>query len=258
MLEETTINKLIEMRFTAMADAFRNYRTDPKMRELPPEDFFGMLVDAEYTSRKNNRLKLLIRNAELEQRTACIADIDYASGRKLNKTLIKSLATCEYITEGRNIFITGATGSGKTYLACAFGMEALKQYFSVKFVRLPDMLLALETAREEKNYPKVLSRFIRPALLIIDEWLLMKVRPEDVNYIFEVIHKRCGHGSLILCSQFREEGWYDRLGVKDSPLADAIMDRIKHTAYQINIVSKDPAKDISMRELYGLSPTERE
>lgn len=258
MLEETTINKLIEMRFTAMADAFRSYRTDPKMRELPPEDFFGMLVDAEYTSRKNNRLKRLIRNAELEQRTACIADIDYASGRKLNKTLIKSLATCEYITEGRNIFITGATGSGKTYLACAFGMEALKQYFSVKFVRLPDMLLALETAREEKNYPKVLSRFIRPALLIIDEWLLMKVRPEDVNYIFEVIHKRCGHGSLILCSQFREEGWYDRLGVKDSPLADAIMDRIKHTAYQINIVSKDPAKDISMRELYGLSLTERE
>ena len=258
MLEETTINKLIEMRFTAMADAFRSYRIDPKMRELPPEDFFGMLVDAEYTSRKNNRLKRLIRNAELEQRTACIADIDYASGRKLNKTLIKSLATCEYITEGRNIFITGATGSGKTYLACAFGMEALKQYFSVKFVRLPDMLLALETAREEKNYPKVLSKFIRPALLIIDEWLLMKVRPEDVNYIFEVIHKRCGHGSLILCSQFREEGWYDRLGVKDSPLADAIMDRIKHTAYQINIVSKDPAKDISMREIYGLSPTERE
>ena len=137
-------------------------------------------------------------------------------------------------------------------------MEALKQYFSVKFVRLPDMLLALETAREEKNYPKVLSRFIRPALLIIDEWLLMKVRPEDVNYIFEVIHKSCGHSFLILCSQFREEGWYDRLGVKDSPLADAIMDRIKHTAYQINIVSKDPAKDISMREIYGLSPTERE
>lgn len=258
MLTETTVNKLIEMRFTAMADAFRSFRTDPKMRELSPEEFFGLLVDAEYTSRKNNRLKRLIRNAELEQRTACIADIDYASGRKLNKTLIKSLATCDYITEGRNIFITGATGSGKTYLACAFAMEAIKQYFSVKFVRLPDMLLALETAREEKNYSKVLSKFIRPALLIIDEWLLMKLRPEDVNFIFEVIHKRCGHGSLILCSQFREEGWYDRLGANDSPLADSIMDRIKHTAYQINIVSKDPAKDISMRELYGLNPTERE
>ena len=256
MLEETTINKLIEMRFTAMADAFRSYRTDPKMRELPPEDFFGMLVDAEYTSRKNNRLKRLIRNAELEQRTACIADIDYASGRKLNKTLIKSLATCEYITEGRNIFITGATGSGKTYLACAFGMEALKQYFSVKFVRLPDMLLALETAREEKNYPKVLSKFIRPALLIIDEWLLMKVRPEDVNYIFEVIHKRCGHGSLILCSQFREEGWYDQLGGDESPLAEAILDRIKHDAYKINIVPSNAAQYRSMREVYGMDPAQ--
>ena len=104
-------------------------------------------------------------------------------------------------TEGRNIFITGATGSGKTYLACAFGMEALKQYFSVKFVRLPDMLLALETAREEKNYPKVLSKFIRPALLIIDEWLLMKVRPEDVNYIFETSKNQlisCGKDGFIL------------------------------------------------------------
>ncbi len=177
----------------------------------------GLLADAEYTSRKNNRLKRLIRNAELEQRTACIADIDYASGRKLNKTLIKSLATCEYITEGRNIFITGATGSGKTYLVYAFGMEAIKQYFSVKFVRLPDMLLTLETVREEKNYSKVLSKFIRPALLIINEWLLMKVKPEDVNFIFVLIHKCCGHGSLILCSQFREEEWYDRLGAKTAP-----------------------------------------
>ena len=101
----------------------------------------------------NNRLKRLIRNAELEQRSACIADMDYASGRKLNKTLIKSLATSEYITERRNIYITSATGSGKTFLACAFGMEALKQYFSVKLVRLPDMLLTLETSTGRKELP---------------------------------------------------------------------------------------------------------
>ena len=123
MTNQSTIDKLIEMRLTAMADAFRIQMDDPTMKEVPFEDRFGMLVDVEYSNRKNNRLKRLIRQAELEQPDASIAAIDYHSGRKLNKALINRLATCEYITEYRNIFITGATGSGKTYMACAFGME---------------------------------------------------------------------------------------------------------------------------------------
>ena len=125
MTNQSTIDKLIEMRLTAMADAFRIQMDDPAMKEVPFEDRFGMLVDVEYSNRKNNRLKRLIRQAEFEQPDASIAAIDYHSGRKLNKALINRLATCEYITEYRNIFITGATGSGKTYMACAFGMHTL-------------------------------------------------------------------------------------------------------------------------------------
>lgn len=113
MTNQSTIDKLIEMRLTAMADAFRIQMDDPTMKEVPFEDRFGMLVDVEYSNRKNNRLKRLIRQAEFEQPDASIAAIDYQSGRKLNKALISRLATCEYITEYRNIFITGATGSGK-------------------------------------------------------------------------------------------------------------------------------------------------
>lgn len=113
MTNQSTIDKLIEMRLTAMADAFRIQMDDPTMKEVPFEDRFGMLVDIEYSNRKNNRLKRLIRQAEFEQPDASIAAIDYQSGRKLNKALISRLATCEYITEYRNIFITGATGSGK-------------------------------------------------------------------------------------------------------------------------------------------------
>ena len=139
MINQSTTDKLIEMRLTAMADAFRIQMDDYSMKDISFEDRFGMLVDVEYTSRKNNRLKRIIRNAELEQPDACIAGIDYRSGRKLNKALINRLATCEYIAEYRNIFITGATGSGKTYMACAFGMEACKQYYTVKYVRLPDV-----------------------------------------------------------------------------------------------------------------------
>ena len=152
MINQSTTDKLIEMRLTAMADAFRIQMDDSSIKDIPFEDRFGMLVDVEYTSRKNNRLKRIIRNAELEQPDACIAGIDYRSGRKLNKELIKRLATCEYIAEYRNIFITGATGSGKTYMACAFGMEACKQYYTVKYVRLPDLLLDLEAARNDGTF----------------------------------------------------------------------------------------------------------
>lgn len=139
------------------------------------------------SSRKNNRLKRLIRNSELDQSDACISGIDYTSGRKLNKSLISRLASCEYITEYRNIFIIGATGSGKTYMACAFGMEACKQYYTVKYVRLPDLLLDLDAARTEGNFLKVLSKYTKPLLLIIDEWLLLRLTESESKNLFELI-----------------------------------------------------------------------
>ena len=190
MTNEATINKLIEMHMTPMADAFRNQLKDNTMKDIPFEDRFGMMVDIEYTTRKSNRLKKLIKDAGMEQPDASIAAIDYQSGRKLNKALITRLASCEYITECRNIFLTGATGSGKTYMACAFGMEACKQYYTVKYVRLPDMLLELQAAREEGNFPSVLKKYTKPTLLIIDEWLLMKLSEAEARNLFELIHKR--------------------------------------------------------------------
>ena len=252
MTNQSTIDKLIEMRLTALADAFRNQLSDPRMKEVPFEDRLGMLVDIEYTSRKNNRLRRLIRQAELDQPDASIMDINYTSGRRLNKSLLQRLATCEYIIEHRNIFISGATGSGKTYLACAFGMEACKQYYSVKYVRMPDLLLDLEIARAEGSYRKVMNKYTNPVLLILDEWLLLKLSESESKDIFELLHKRRKKSSTIFCSQFRQEGWYDQLGGDNSTIADAILDRIVHDAYKINIESIDPSKDISMREVYGL------
>lgn len=252
MINQSTIDKLIEMRLTAMSDAFRNQLTDAKMKEVSFEDRFGMLVDIEYNSRKNSRLRRLIKNAEFDQPDASIMDIDYTSGRKLNKELITRLATCEYITEYRNIFITGATGSGKTYMACAFGMEACKQHYPAKYVRLPDLLLDLELARNSGSYKRVMAKYANPLLLIIDEWLLLKPTENERKDIFELLHRRRKKSSTLFCSQYRAEGWYEQLGGNDGPLADAILDRIVHDAYKINIDSIDPSKDISMREVYGL------
>ena len=259
MTNESTINKLIEMRLTAMADAFRIQKDDPSMKEVPFDDRLGMLVDIEYTSRKNNRLKRLIRKAEFEQPDASVAAIDYHSGRKINKALIERMANCEYITEYRNIFITGATGSGKTYMACAFGMEACKQFYTVQYVRLPDLLLDLQAARDNGNFPAVLKKYTKPVLLIIDEWLLLKLTEPEARNLFELIHKRRKRSSTIFCSQFREdqfreEEWYQQICGGESTLADAIMDRISYDSYKIDIESADPSKDISMREVYGLDP----
>ena len=166
MTTQSTMDKLIEMRLTSMSDAFRTQISDSKMKEIPFEDRFGMLVDIEYSNRKSNSLKRLIRNAGFDQPDAYIGDINYTSGRKLNRELIERLATCEYITEHRNLFITGATGSGKTYLACAFGMEACKQRYKTKYIRLPDLLLELEMARNDGTYKKVQGKYANPVLLI--------------------------------------------------------------------------------------------
>ena len=156
------------------------------------------------------------------------------------------------ISEHRNLFITGATGSGKTYMACAFGMEACKQYYNTKYVRLPDLLIELEMSRNEGTYKKVMAKYANPLLLVIDEWLLLKPTDNEQKDIFELLHRRRKKSSTIFCSQYLQEGWYEQLGGKSSPLADAILDRIVYDAYKINIQSIDPSKDISMREVYGL------
>lgn len=169
----------------------RNQLNDPKFKDVPFEDRFGMLVDIEYSNRKNNRQKRLIHNAGFDQPEANIMDINYTSGRKLNRELINRLATCEYISEHRNLFITGATGCGKTYMACAFGMEACMQYYSTKYVRMPDFLMDLEIARAEGNYRKVMAKYSNPMLLILDEWMLLKPTDAEQKDIFELLHRNC-------------------------------------------------------------------
>ena len=183
-----------------------------------------MLVDIEYSNRKNNRQKRLIRNPGFDQPESNIMDINYTSGRRLNKELINRLATCEYISEHRNLFITGATSCGKTYMACTFGMEACKQYSNTRYVRMPDLLMDLDIARTEVNYRKVMAKYSNPVLLILDEWVLLKPTDTEQKDIFELLHRRRKKSSTIFCSQYVFEDWYGPLGGEASPLADVIIE----------------------------------
>lgn len=143
-------------------------------------------------------------------------------------------------------------------MACAFGMEVCRRYYNTKYVRLPDLLMDLEIGRKDGNYRKVMAKYANPVVLILDEWLLLKPTDVEQKDIFELLHRRRKKSSTIFCSQYIFEEWYEQLGGDDSPLADAIIDRIAHDSYRINITSIDAEHDISMREVYGLAKELRE
>ena len=245
MVNATTVNKLNELRLNGMAESFNSQLCDGSYNDLSFEDRFGLIVDTEWARRKNNKLKRLITKADFSYSNACIEDIEYHSDRKLDKTQIARLATCTYIHEHHNIIIMGASGCGKTFLANAFGIAACRNYFTVKYVRLPDILDELTIARGEGCFQKTMKQYKKVSLLILDEWLLTSLNSTQSRDLLEIIESRHHTVSTIFCSQFAPAGWHSKLG--EGTLADAILDRIVHDSYKMLIDG-----DISMRERHGL------
>lgn len=244
-MNEQTQRKLHEMRLSAMADAYQNQLLDPSFQALSFEERFSLLIDLEWSRRKNNRLASLIRKADFQQSNASIESMEYHADRKLDQTQILRLATCAYIHEKLNIIIMGASGAGKTYLACAFGIAACRNFLPVKYVRLPDLLNELAVARGEGLYQRVMKVYKKIPLLILDEWLLVSLKESEARDLLEIVEARHQRGSTIFCSQFAPAGWHSKIG--ESTLADAILDRIVHSSYTITIEGKD-----SMRKRKGI------
>jgi DNA replication protein DnaC len=245
MMSEMTIDKLAEMQLSTMAESFRKQESDLAFSTLSFAERFGLLVDSEWATRRNNRLTRLKRGASFHFPSACIEGIEYRDDRKLDKPLITKLSTCGYIQDKHNIIILGASGAGKTYMACAFGVAACHNFYRVKYVRLPELINELLVAQGTPAYQKLMGQLRRIDLLILDEWLLLPLKTAEAQFLLEIIEARHKNGSTIFLSQFAPAGWHSK--IKENTLADAILDRIVHDSYEIFIDGKE-----SMRKHKGL------
>lgn len=244
MLTNETISKLHDMHLGAMARCFREQMDDAAVRDISFEDRFGLLVDAEWTTRKSNHLDRIIKKAGYAIPGACVEDIEYLPERKLNKTQILRLASCSYIQESHNVILLGATGAGKTYLACALGMAASRNFYPVRYIRLPDLLVEIAIARGDGTYREYMKKLKKVKLLILDEWLLYPLKESEARDVLELVEARTKTASTIFCSQLDVPGWHENL--YDPTLADAICDRIVHDSYVIQIHGE------SMRKRKGI------
>ena len=250
MLDNNTVSKLREMKMSVMASAFSKQLEGKGFQEMSFEERVGLMVDAEWTSRLNNRLARLIRNAGFSIPDAALENIEYHPDRELDKTLIMRLGTCNFIKEHHNIIIMGAAGGGKTYLANAFGVTAARSLYSVRYIRLPDLLGELAIARAEGNYRKLIKFYKQVNLLILDEWLLYPLKDTEARDLMEIAESRYKKASTIFCSQFDVGGWHQKIG--EATLADAICDRIVHDSYRIVIAEHNRKDSVSMRQRKGI------
>ena len=212
MVNEAAITKLNEMHLNAMADTYRQQLQDTSYQDLSFEERFGLIVDIEWARRKNNRLSRLIKGADFKFNQACIEDIEYHADRKLDKTQLTRLSSCNYIAEKHNIIVIGASGNGKSYISCAFGIAACRNYYTVKYVRLPDLLDELAVARGEGIFKKVMKQYKTVSLLILDEWLLTPLKGSEARDLLEIVEARHHVTSTIFCSQFASGGWHEKIG----------------------------------------------
>ena len=234
-----TIEKLSQMKLHTMATAFQEQFEKPALSSLSFEDRFAMIVDREWSAREDRKLTRRLKSARLKTQ-ATVEDIDYQHPRGLDKSVIRSLASCQWIKSHQNVIVTGPTGIGKTYLTEAFANKACREGFTAVYYRSTRLFGELDIARGDGSYFKVLGRLAKIDLLAIDDWAVDPLTEQERRHFLELMEDRHGLKSTFITSQYPVTKWHDRIG--EPTMADAILDRIVHNAHRITLKGESMRK----------------
>lgn len=225
MLTHPLFEQLKTLRCQGILEAYQEQLNTPDIHRLSFDERFALLIEREYLVRENRKLTNRLRQAKLKE-NACMEDVDYSPDRNLSKTVITRLAECSWIVKKENVLITGPTGSGKTWLACAFANQACRQGYGARYIRLPKLFQAIGIAKADGSYIKLMEFVSKLSLLVLDDWGLVPMNDDNRRDLLEIIDDRYHRSSTLITSQLPVQEWYESIG--DATLGDAIMDRLIH------------------------------
>ena len=240
MLTHPLFDQLKTLRCQGMLEAFQEQLRTPDINRLSFDERFALLIEQECLARENRKLTNRLRQAKLKEQ-ACLEDIDYSQERQLSKMVITRLAQCTWISRKENLMITGSTGTGKTYLACAFAHQACRQGYGARYIRLPKLFQAITIAKADGSYIKLMEYVSKLSLLILDDWGVAPMTDSNRRDLLEIIDDRYNHSSTLITSQLPINTWHDSIG--DATLGDAILDRLLHNAHRIEVAGPSMRKN---------------
>jgi len=238
VLNQPTLEKLKALRLHALASAWEAQQKQPDVTALSFDERLGLLIDAEWLTRENARVGRNLRAAKLRISQACLEDVDFGAKRGLDRPLVRQLAACRWVYEKQNVIVTGATGTGKTYLACALAQASIRQGYRAMYRRVPRLLEELALAHADGSFQALLKRIAKVDLLVLDDWGLAPLKDAERRDLLELLEDRYGARSTVITSQLPTAKWHDHIG--DPTIADAICDRVVHGAHRL--VLKGPSR----------------
>jgi len=243
MLTQPTIEKLNSMKLTAMAKAFADQMQCPDITQLTFEERFGLIVDHQVTDLENRRMQSRLRKAKLRL-PASLEDLDFKQGRGLDRSTVMSLALNQWVMSHHNILVTGPTGAGKSYLACALAQKACRDGYATLYQRVPRLLQEIAVSRLDGRYAKLIAPITRCEVLILDDLLISPLTREEQRELLKIVEERYDRKATIVTSQLPVKAWHDAM--QDPTLADAILDRLVHNSYKLELKGESMRRKRSM------------